>query len=72
MSIPKQSLRPLKDLLHSMCKITGMEEKKSCNLLKKIDLIQKIARVKNPKLSDVLGANLARGVEDFFRKKNTL
>ena len=72
MSILKQILRLPKDLLHSMCKIPGMEEKKSCNLLKKIDLIQKIARVRNPKLSDVLGANLARGVEDFFRKKNTL
>merc|ERR1712202_61055 len=66
------SSRQHKDLLLAVCKIPGLGEKKSRNLLQNMDSIRKIARARNPELSSILGPNLARGVEDFFRKRNTI
>jgi len=66
------SSRQHKDLLLAVCKIPGLGEKKSRNLLQKMDSIRKIARARNPELCSILGPNLARGVEDFFRKRNTI
>jgi len=70
--ISQPSMRQHKDLLLAVCKIPGMGEKKSRTLLKKLDTIKKIARARHPELTPVLGPNLARGVEDFFRKRNTI
>jgi len=61
-----------KDLLLAVCKIPGMGEKRSRTLLQKMESIRKIARARNPELTPVLGPNLARGVEDFFRKRNSI
>ena len=61
-----------KDLLLAVCKIPGMGEKRSRTLLQKMESIRKIARARNPELTPVLGPNLARGVEDFFLKRNTI
>jgi len=66
------STRLHKDLLHAVCKIPGMGEKRSRTLLQKLDSIRKIARARQPELTPILGPNLARGVEDFFRKRNTI
>ena len=49
-----------------------MGEKRSRALLQKLESIRKIARARNPELTPILGPNLARGVEDFFRKRNTI
>lgn len=68
----QSSTRQHKDLLLAVCKIPGMGEKKSRTLLQKMDSIRKIARARNPELTPILGPNLARGVEDFFRKRNTI
>lgn len=67
-----ESSRLHKDLLLAVCKIPGMGEKRSRTLLQKMESIRKIARARNPELTPVLGPNLARGVEDFFRKRNTI
>ena len=66
------STRQHKDLLHAVCKIPGMGEKRSRTLLQRLDSIRKIARARQPELTPILGPNLARGVEDFFRKRNTI
>lgn len=66
------STRLDKDLLLAVCKIPGMGEKRSRNLLQKMESIRKIARARNPELTPILGPNLARGVEDFFRKRNSI
>jgi len=69
---PSASSRLDKDLLLAVCKIPGMGEKRSRTLLQKTGSIRKIARARNPELTPILGPNLARGVEDFFRKRNII
>jgi len=64
-----RSHRLHKDILHAVIKLPGMGEKKSRNLLEKFDSIQKISVGSQQELSGVLGANLARGVADFFDTK---
>lgn len=61
-----------RDLLITVSKIPGMGEVRARKLLAKFHSIKKIARARHSDLVPVLGANLARGVEDFFRKRNTL
>jgi len=61
-----------RDLLLTVAKIPGMGEVRARKLLAKFDSIKKIARARNSDLVPVLGQNLAKGVEDFFRKRNTL
>ena len=60
-----------KDILLAVCKIPGLGEKKSRNLLNSFDSLRKISRAKEQELAPVIGPNLAKGVEDFFRRKNT-
>ena len=49
--------------------IVGLGEKKSRQLLGKFDSIQKISCASRDELTGVLGASLARAVEDCFRRK---
>ena len=51
-------------------KFLGLGEKKSRQLLGKFDTIQKISQSSRDELAVVLGASLARAVEDVFKRKN--
>ena len=48
---------------------SGLGEKKSRKLLSKFDSIQKISSASRGELAEILGASLARAVEDFFKRK---
>ena len=60
-----------KDILLAVCKVPGLGEKKSRLLLNKIDTIRKLSRAGESELKPILGPNVASGVEDFFKRKNT-
>lgn len=60
-----------KDILLAVCKVPGLGEKKSRQLLNKIDTIRKLSRAGESELKPILGPNVASGVEDFFKRKNT-
>ena len=60
-----------KDILVSVCEIPGMGEKRSRQLLTKFSSLKKISRATQAEIHPVLGPNFARGVEDFFRKRNS-
>ena len=48
---------------------SGLGEKRSRQLLSKFDSIQKISSASRDELAGILGASLARAVEDFFKRK---
>ena len=59
-----------KDILLSVTKIPGLGETKSRKLLKTFDSLKKISKARESDLKPILGPNIARGVEDFFRRKS--
>ena len=61
-----------KDILLSVTKIPGLGETKSRKLLKSFDSLKKISKARESDLKPILGPNIARGVEDFFKRKNLL
>merc|ERR1719219_3044036 len=66
-----KSRRLHKDILHAVLKLPGMGEKKSRNLLQQFGSIKKISCGSSDEFAGVLGPNLARRVEDFFKMKIT-
>jgi len=60
-----------KDLLLAVCKIPGMKETKARQLLAEKGSLKAIGRAKAADLS-CLGPNLARGVEEFFKRNTRL
>ena len=60
-----------KDLLLTVCKIPGMREPKARQLLAEKGSLKAIGRAKAADLV-CLGPNLARGVEDFFKRNARL
>ena len=60
-----------KDILLAVCQVPGLGEKKSRQLLNKMDTIRKISRAGESELRPILGPTVAAGVEDFFKRKNT-
>ena len=60
-----------KDLLLAVCKIPGMKETKARQLLDEKGSLKAIGRAKAADLG-FLGPNLARGVEDFFKRNTRL
>ena len=60
-----------KDLLLTVCKIPGMREPKARQLLAEKGSLKAIGRAKATDLV-CLGPNLARGVEDFFKRNARL
>jgi len=61
-----------RDILLAVCQIPGVGEVKARKLLGNFGGIRKIGRARQQDLKSTLGNNLARGVEDFFNKKNTI
>ena len=59
-----------KDILLSVTKVPGLGEMKSRKLLSKFDSLKKISKAKEGDMNKILGPNIARGVEDFFKRKN--
>ena len=59
-----------KDILLSVTKVPGLGEMKSRKLLKTFDSLKKISKAKESDMKKILGPNIARGVEDFFKRKN--
>jgi len=67
----KNSGRKDKDLLHAVCKIPGVKETKARQLLAEKSSLKAIGRARAADLG-CLGPNLARGVEDFFKRNTRL
>jgi len=69
---PKKTKSPSihKDILLAVCQIPGLGEKKSRQLLNKMDSIRKISRAGESELRPILGPNVAAGVEDFFKRNS--
>jgi len=61
-----------KNILLATLSIPGVGEKKARLLLKKFGTLRGIARAKRHELTELVGDNLARGIDDFFRRKNTV
>jgi len=67
----KNGGRKDKDLLHAVCKIPGVKETKARQLLAEKSSLKAIGRARAADLG-CLGPNLARGVEDFFKRNTRL
>jgi len=67
----KNSGRKDKDLLLAVCKIPGVKETKARQLLTEKGSLKAIGRARTADLG-CLGSNLARGVEDFFKRNTRL
>jgi len=61
-----------RDILLTTCQIPGVGEVKARKMLNKYGSIKKMARARKGDLEPVVGKNLARGIEDFFDKKNSI
>jgi len=61
-----------KDLLLAVCKIPGVKEPKARQLLAEKGSLKNIGRTKAADLNSALGPNLARAVEDFFKRNTRL
>ena len=59
-----------RDILLSVTKVPGLGEMKSRKLLRTFNSLKKIAKARESDLSPIVGPNIARGVEDFFKRKN--
>jgi len=60
------------NILLALVKIPNLSEKKARELLKRFGSLKGVARAKQYELAEVLGTNMARGVADFFKRKNTV
>jgi len=61
-----------KDILLSVCNVPGLGEKRARKLLAKFDTLKRLSKATQLDLKPVIGENCARGVHDFFIKRNTL
>ena len=60
-----------KDILLSVCNIPGLGQKRARKLLTEFDTLKKLSKASQLDLQPVIGENCARGVNDFFVKRNT-
>merc|ERR1719186_306873 len=60
-----------KNILLALMAIPNLGEKKARALLKKFGSLRGVARARAGEMEEVVGSGLAKGIEDFFRRKNT-
>jgi len=61
-----------KNILLALFAIPNLGEKKARALLKKFGSIRGLARARAREMEAVVGSGLAKGIEEFFRRKNTV
>ena len=61
-----------KNILLALMAIPNLGEKKARALLKKFGSLRGVARARAGEMEGVVGSSLAKGIEDFFRRKNTV
>jgi len=61
-----------KNLLLAVMALPGVREDTARKLLGRFGSIRGVARAKRYELAEVVGENLSRGIDDFFRRKNTV
>ena len=61
-----------KNILLALMAIPNLGEKKARALLKKFGSLRGVARARVGEMEEVVGSSLAKGIEDFFRRKNTV